>query len=143
MFGTIIHAIFRVTLILLSVILCICPIFGAFTLFFHFLGNKDLGVVAFGATIQKTFSMMLGNIEIDNESNSMTYNILNVSFMIFVCIVVMNVLIGLTVSRIDVLLDRAHLTRLEKTASCYKVLTQMENDGKMPLIFFMPKWDML
>ena len=122
LFGTIIQAIFSVAVTLLSVMFVIAPILIGFMIFFYFTAkntgsifqNDDIALSAL-----KVLAMMLGNIHIKEfntgkphfnvGSNTTDWPITSTGsvqsgilfFMIFICIVIMNVLIGLTVNRID------------------------------------------
>ena len=67
----------------------------------------------------KTFTMMVGgggDIGQFAENESIFLLFFVCLFLLRICIVVMNVLIGLTVSRIDTMMKKANLDRLEKTA---------------------------
>ena len=124
LFGAIIQAIFGVSITLLSVMFVVTPILTGFIIFFYFtlpMEDKSLGVLS-------VFQMMLGNIDVKGFTNikrptdgsptaalgSVEFGVM--FFMIFICIVIMNVLIGLTVNRIDQFVKKGHLIRLQKTA---------------------------
>ena len=100
-------------------------------------GNGQVDAVhQFGRNVLNTVAMMLGNIEIQgitddmSEINSSDHTDIHVEigsieivigiFMLFICIVVMNVLIGLTVSRTDYFVEIADLKRLRITAEAIK-----------------------
>ena len=130
--GTIVHAILNVTLSLLPVFVIVLPILCGFMFFFNFTLASDHGAVSdIGKTFLKTIAMMLGNIEI-KEFNGPEFNTTtNASsdfklamgsneigifgFMMLISVIVMNVMIGLTVNRIDEFLKQAHLIFQEKT----------------------------
>ena len=130
LFGTVIHAIYNITLTLISVIWVVLPIVAGFMLFFRFtFATEDGTLQDFRKTLLKTVAMMLGNIDIEdfysNPTRLNSTSKLDLSmgsnevgifcFMIFICIVIVNVMIGLTVNRINELLENAQLIRLEKT----------------------------
>ena len=132
LFGTIIHAIFNVTLSLLPVFVIVLPILCGFMFFFNFTFASDHGAVNdIGKTFLKIIAMMLGNIEIsefDSKTNSNSDLTLAMGsnevcifgFMIFICVIVMNVMIGLTVNRINEFLKQANLIRLKKVYNVYQ-----------------------
>ena len=134
LFGTIVYAMFSITFTLVSVIWVVLPILGGFMLFFHLTLASDDGVFNdFGMTILKTFAMMLGNIEITEFKSRESSNTTAIDsygfgsnevaifvFMIFICIVIVNLMIGLTVNRIHEFLEKAKLIRLSKNYNAYK-----------------------
>ena len=142
LFGTVIYAIANITLTLISVIWIVLPIVAGFMLFFNFtFATEDGALQDFKKTFLKTVAMMLGNIDIEefySKSTGLNSTGLNSTskfdlkiglgsnevgifcFMIFICIVIVNVMIGLTVNRINEILDNAHLIRQEKIINAYQ-----------------------
>ena len=142
LFGTVIYAIANITLTLISVIWIVLPIVAGFMLFFNFtFATEDGALQDFKKTFLKTVAMMLGNIDIEefySESTGLNSTGLNSTskfdlkiglgsnevgifcFMIFICIVIVNVMIGLTVNRINEILDNAHLIRQDKINNAYQ-----------------------
>ena len=87
-----------------------------------------------------TVAMMTGdspsNIT-DIAKTSAIMPIVKCLFLFRICIVVMNTLIGLTVSKIDYLLKKADLIRIEITAhACQSGIPKKENDRKWTKIKF-------
>ena len=102
---------FNVTKTLLKILLSFIPTFIAFTLTFNILMQSSEVFQEIHNTGFKVFVMMMGEFELTDyfttqevsKAGGRNYSvqILFVLFVIFICVIVMNLLIGLTVSNID------------------------------------------
>ena len=111
LFGEYIHMAFNVTKTLLKILMSFIPTFIAFTLTFNILMQSSEVFQEIHNTAFKVFVMMMGEFELTDyfttqevsKAGGRNYSvqILFVLFVIFICVIVMNLLIGLTVSNID------------------------------------------
>ena len=111
LFGEYIHMAFNVTKTLLKILMSFIPTFIAFTLTFNILMQSSEVFQSIHNTGFKVFVMMLGEFELTDYfttqevskvgGRNFSVQILFVLFVIFICVIVMNLLIGLTVSNID------------------------------------------
>ena len=139
-FGSIIQVTSKVGSTLLIVFLMYSPILLGFGFFFNWaLGDSD----SFDTTwkiILKMIAMSMGELEIENFSQNQTIMELNsvnaapgmieivtILFIFIMCIVVTNMLIGLTISRTQYFMEQADLTRLSKSAHACKSFENIAN----------------
>ena len=139
-FGSIIQVTSKVGSTLLIVFLMYSPILLGFGFFFNWaLGNSD----SFDTTwkiILKMIAVSMGELEIENFSQNQTIMELNsvnaapgmieivtILFIFIMCIVVTNMLIGLTISRTQYFMEQADLTRLSKSAHACKSFENIAN----------------
>ena len=111
MFGEYIHMAFEITKTLLMILMSFIPTFLAFTLTFNILMQSSEIFQSTKNTGLKVFVMMLGEFEftdsftthevgkIGGRNNSV--QLLFLLYVIFVCVIVVNLLIGLTVYDIN------------------------------------------
>ena len=119
MFGEYIHMAFEITKTLLMILMSFIPTFLAFTLTFNILMQSSEIFQSTKNTGLKVFVMMLGEFEftdsftthevgkIGGRNNSV--QLLFLLYVIFVCVIVVNLLIGLTVCDINDLKKKAPL----------------------------------
>ena len=139
-FGSIIQVTSKVGSTLLIVFLMYSPILLGFGFFFNWaLGNSD----TFDTTwkiVLKMIAMSIGELEIENFSQNQTImglnsvnaapgmiEIVTILFIFIMCIVVTNMLIGLTISRTQYFMEQADLTRLSKSAHACKSFENIAN----------------
>ena len=106
-----VYVAFNVTKTLLKILTSFIPIFIAFILTFAILMQSSEVFQSIHNTGFKVFVMMLGEFELTDYfttqevskvgGRNFSVQLLFVLFVIFICVIVMNLLIGLTVSNID------------------------------------------
>ena len=119
MFGEYIHMAFEVTKTLLKILMSFIPTFIAFTLTFNILMQSSEIFQSTKNTGLKVFVMMLGEFEFADYftthevskvgGRNISVQLLFVLFVIFVCVIVVNLLIGLTVCDINNLKKRGSI----------------------------------
>ena len=111
MFGEYIHMAYEVTKTLLKILMSFVPTFFAFTLTFNILMQSSEIFQSTKNSSLKVFVMMLGEFEFADYftthevskvgGRNISVQLLFVLFVIYVCVIVVNLLIGLTVNDIN------------------------------------------
>jgi hypothetical protein len=105
--------------------------------------NQILTFQTFFTVFSKHFNNAVAMMTGDSPSNidylaktSAIMPFVKCLFLFRICIVVMNTLIGLTVSKIDYILKKADLNRIEKTAHLCQLIPKEKNEKKWTKIKF-------
>ena len=114
-----IHMAFNVSKTLLKLLMSFIPAFIAFILTFHILMQSSEVFQSIHNTGFKVFVMMLGEFELTDYfttqevskvgGRNFSVQVLFVFFVLFICVIVMNLLIGLTVTHIDDMMKDAKI----------------------------------
>ena len=140
--GIYVHMFFHVSKILAQYIAVYSPALVAFAMAFYILLSNTEPFINPLNSFLKTLVMLIGELEYEGNFmwqspvNGYPYfpstQLLLVLFMLFGCIVIMNLLIGLAVSEIDVVRDKAKRIRLKKTV--YEIVRLEDLLVKKPTI---------
>ena len=122
------------------VLLTFCPFFAAFTFGFYILLESNEGFESYTRTLVRSIAMMAGEFNFDDyfdfeaveKSGSRNYStqVMFVFFVIIISLIVMNLLIALTVSKIDSLKKKGKLLQVKRIIKDVTSLSSMVRYNK-------------